>query len=233
MADQQPCLGPALSPPSGLTNRWRYYSDRYGVIHAAFRFLATRLPVLWPMLGPWVTRGYRMRWRSKGAAKVLNLGGGGNCLAGCLTADIDPRADVYVDLLQPLPFDDNEIDHIFCEEAIEHVDKAAALRLLRECQRVLKPGGLLRVTTPDLNWLISALASADLTCDGFNECFYGHGHRYIYTQDELAALLTQAGFTSTRVSSYQDEASVLGLLDSHADRFRHPPELSQYQEAVK
>ena len=107
------------------------------------------------------------------------------------------------------------------------------MRLLRACYRVPKPSGLLRVTTRDLNWLISALASAELNCDRFNECFYGHGHRYIYTQEELSAQLTQAGFNSTRVSSYQDETSVLGILDSHADRFQRPTELSQYQEAVK
>lgn len=226
-------VGPALPPPSGLLNRWRFYRSRYGTLHAAARYLGTRAKPIWPIVGPLVTRRQLLHWRSNAKLRVVNLGGGGNCLSGCLTADIDPRADVYVDLMQSLPFEQDEIHHIFCEEAIEHIPKSAALRLLRECHRVLEPNGTLRLTTPDLDWMIGALSAGDMDCDAFNDCFYDHGHRYLYSRTELVALLTEVGFSMVRVSTYQDLYSPLGHLDSHADRFRHPPELSQYQEATK
>ena len=80
---------------------------------------------------------------------------------------------------------------------------------------------------------MNSLACGQLTCDEFNDSFYSHGHRYLYTRSELAMALVNAGFSKVMSSIYKDRNSVLGLLDSHSDRFRHPPELSQYQEAIK
>ena len=203
-------LGAAPTVPSGLSQRWRYYSRRYGRVHAALRFVGTRLPDIWPMIGPVATASYLRCWRKRGGTKILNLGGGGNCLRGCLTVDIDPRADVYVDLRQALPFDDGEIDHVYFEEAIEHLDKPVALRLLRECWRVLRPSGTLRVTTPDLDWMAYALVRNAIGCDVFNECFYGHSHRYLYNHAELAALMHDAGFSNVKLSTFRDRYPPLG-----------------------
>lgn len=80
----------------------------------AFRCLATHLAILWPMLGPTVTRAYTVRWSSRAGAKVLNLDSAGNLLEGYLKSDVDLRADIYFDFLQLLQFDDNKIDYISC-----------------------------------------------------------------------------------------------------------------------
>jgi predicted SAM-dependent methyltransferase len=93
------------------------------------------------------------RWQASRDRKVLNLGGGGNCLVGCLTVDIDPRADCFVDLRKDLPFANDSIDAIFCEEAVEHISKSECERLLKECHRILRPEGVLRITTPNLDYL--------------------------------------------------------------------------------
>jgi hypothetical protein len=108
-------------------------------------------------------------------------------------------------------------------------------QLLKECWRILKPGGFIRLTTPDLNWfaqrvLISAGTDAG---DEINQIFYGHGHCYLYNQDMLDFYCQEAGFIQLRRSTYKDLESKLGYLDSHADRFNHPPEMSQYLEAQK
>ena len=171
-------------------------------------------------------------WKNNGAAKILNLAGGGNCMEGCLTVDIDPRADAYVDITKPLPFFDNSMDAIFCEEAIEHISKDSGRRMLEECLRVLRPGGVLRITTPDLDYF-ARRALGEAECDEINDIFYLHAHAYLYTRRELQQTCKQIGFVSLRESSYQDSHSKLGYLDSHADRFGHFAEISQYLETEK
>ncbi len=82
---------------------------------------------------------------------------------------------------------------------------------------MLKPGGVLRIATPDLDWLGASVSAGIITCDLVNSTFYEHGHRYIYSRAEMLAALVAAGFTEARHSTYKDPASELGFLDSHAD----------------
>ncbi|MGB3204746.1 MAG: methyltransferase domain-containing protein [Crinalium sp.] len=48
-----------------------------------------------------------------------------------------------------LPFDDNSLSYIFSEHFFEHLFFDEALSLLQECQRILKPGGVIRTCVPD------------------------------------------------------------------------------------
>ncbi|MCJ8280233.1 MAG: hypothetical protein MJK14_10065 [Rivularia sp. ALOHA_DT_140] len=106
-------------------------------------------------------------------------------------------------------------------------------QLLKECYRILKPYGIIRLTTPDLNWFSSRVSQSIKTCHKINNVFYNHGHRYLYTREALHFHTQQVGFINLKMSTYKDPNSKLGYLDSHADRFSHPPEISQYLEAQK
>jgi SAM-dependent methyltransferase len=213
--------------------------------------------MLWRLIGPVVTKTHRDTWLVKAGPHILNLGGGGNLRADWLTADTDPRADVYVDLRHKLPFRESVIDGIMLEEVLEHVSLEGALYLLGECRRILKPGGVLRITTPDLEWLntmrsdpalflsdpfqVSAAAEAGgeglpmrvRSLAAFNSTFYSHGHRFIYDAEGLRQLVRHCGFVGVSQTQYQETVSRLGKYDSHADRFRHSPCLSQCLECEK
>ena len=221
-----------MPTPNGLLTRWKIYARRYGALHAAARFIGTKAPGTWSVFGPAVSAGYRRKWAAGTGPRLLNLGGGGNLIEGALTVDLDPRADSYVNVTKPLPFASASIDLILLEEVIEHVDKAMGLALLRECRRVLKAGGTIRIATPDLDWLGAGIVNGSVPCDLLNETFYDHGHAYIYSRAELRDALTAAGFSACTWSTYKDPTAVLGFLDSHADRFDHDPLLSQYVEAA-
>ena len=210
---------------------WQKYSARYGVIHAIARLVGTRIPFTWPLLAPIVTRGYREAWIESPGRKILNLGGGDNCLEGCLTADLFPRSDTYVDCRRPLPFEDTSVDGIFCEEMIEHIARPDGVRLLRECWRVLKPGAVIRLTTPDLDWFCNSLLLGTINCETFNDIFYRHEHLFLYSRHEIQTALEASGFVDIRQSKYRDSASLLGYLDSHPARYKHSPDISQYVEA--
>jgi len=57
----------------------------------------------------------------------------------------------FADMAQSIPLADESVDLAFCAEGIEHIPDQ--MRLLREFNRVLKPGGELLLTTPSISHL--------------------------------------------------------------------------------
>lgn len=89
--------------------------------------------------------------------KKLQLGCGRNWLEGWLNSDYFPRTSdiLQLDVTVALPFEDDTFDYIFSEHVIEHISYPKGVYMLEECFRVLKPGGVLRVGTPDLAFLVN------------------------------------------------------------------------------
>ena len=67
---------------------------------------------------------------------------------------VDPQA-IYWDLLRGIPFADDTFDLVYQAHLLEHFDRQAAPEVLKECWRVLKKGGVLRVVVPDLEILVN------------------------------------------------------------------------------
>jgi predicted SAM-dependent methyltransferase len=83
--------------------------------------------------------------------RCLNLGCGSRYVQGWANLDFVATKDVIGhDLRKPLPFADGEFDIVYHSHVLEHFRKVDATRFLRECWRVLKPGGLCRIAVPDL-----------------------------------------------------------------------------------
>lgn len=139
----------------------------------------------------------------------LNLGAGGHKLPGFVNVDIDPGADVQHDLTRDLPWNDDSVDGIYSEHFIEHIAQKDGLQLLRECRRVLIPGGRLRIATPDLDaivddyarnhvhgdWQKYGLDWTDNRCERLNMALRWWGHQWVYNEEELARLADMAGLT--------------------------------------
>ena len=83
---------------------------------------------------------------------LVNFGSGPYPLAGWINVDLDPagRPEVVDDLACGLPFADGCADAIFTEDFVAQLEPDALGYFLAECRRMLKPGGTLRVLTPDL-----------------------------------------------------------------------------------
>ena len=79
-----------------------------------------------------------------------------------ITVDLED-ADINVNFRRhhPLPFPDHSQSIIYSAHVLEHVDDATVRYLLRECHRVLKPGGHLRVEVPDLEVVVEAYRRND------------------------------------------------------------------------
>ena len=82
----------------------------------------------------------------------LNLGCGERFHAAWTNLDLMP-ADPAIrqfDVTQPLPFEDGVFDAVYHSHLLEHLPRHRALPFLRECRRVLRPGGILRLAIPNL-----------------------------------------------------------------------------------
>lgn len=139
----------------------------------------------------------------------LHLGCGSNYILDWVNVDLDsPVADVRADLRYALPFADSTADFIYCEHLIEHLTRTEGLNFLRECRRVLSNHGVLRLSTPDLRWLVAQYLAGNLgewrdvgwepesSCRLLNEGMRSWGHYFLYDEDELREALRQSGFSA-------------------------------------
>jgi SAM-dependent methyltransferase len=63
--------------------------------------------------------------------------------------------------LQALPIESNSAPLAYTSHCIEHIDTAAAAKLFEEVHRILKPGGVFRVTAPDMDLFFRAYRAQD------------------------------------------------------------------------
>lgn len=83
---------------------------------------------------------------------LVNLGCGSTYHRDWINIDIDPSSpDVRRhDLATGIPLDSESADAVYHSHVLEHLTRQQASAFIRECLRVLKPGGILRVAVPDL-----------------------------------------------------------------------------------
>jgi predicted SAM-dependent methyltransferase len=86
------------------------------------------------------------------APRLLNIGCGARFHAEWVNVDVQPaHASVRRhDAGKALPFAAGEFDAVYHSHLLEHLPASAAPCFLRECRRVLRPGGILRIVVPDL-----------------------------------------------------------------------------------
>jgi len=154
--------------------------------------------------------------------KKLQLGAGPTTLPGWLSTDIEPVSDsvLYLDATKSFPFDDDTFDYIYNEHFIEHISWHEGSFMLQECRRVLRPGGTIRVATPDLevlidlynhpgeapnkefiNWITNNfLYGIEIGKASFvvNNAFRNFGHQFLYDGDLMKMAMQKAGFASVK-----------------------------------
>jgi predicted SAM-dependent methyltransferase len=162
---------------------------------------------------------HREGWRSESVSESLMAGRQGD---GRTLKDI-----IFLDATKTLPFADGTFDCVFSEHMIEHIAYHDAMCLINEVYRILKPGGRVRISTPDLRFLVdlyeqdkSAVqrryiawatetflpdkalqdepAEADrLDTFVINNFVRSWGHQFIYDQKTLEHALERSGFCAT------------------------------------
>jgi predicted SAM-dependent methyltransferase len=57
-------------------------------------------------------------------------------------------------IMKGIPYPDDYFEIVYHSQVLEHIQKDKALDFMKECHRVLKPGGMIRVVVPDLENII-------------------------------------------------------------------------------
>ena len=205
-----------------------------GEQNVAFRATLKRYPfVVWAVRRVRAVQWRGLRWVSRlrrrkmiqqylatHDVRKLQFGALGHHLEGWLNTDIAPVnwRTVYLDATKQFPIPSNAFDAVFAEHMFEHIAFKDGQHMLRECLRILKPGGRIRIVTPRLGFLFDMLkeplsptqlgyirftreqwmpeATSDEASFVINNMFYNYGHRFIYDERTLVASLARAGFTA-------------------------------------
>jgi SAM-dependent methyltransferase len=101
-------------------------------------------------------------------------------------------AEVFLGEVSAAQFSDATFDLVVALEVIEHLEQPASQ--LREWRRVLRPGGLLLVTTPNFRGLTGRLL-------GIRWRVVDPEHLGYFTSRTLAAALAAAGYSRARIAS--------------------------------
>lgn len=134
------------------------------------------------------------------------------------------RGIVIHDLKKPLPFSNDFFSVVYASHLLEHLYLKEAKKLLKECFRVVEPGGVLRIMVPDLRVITMEYVNSKTSGDNartaraadkfmedlgmreknpknrnflyrlYNNLTDFHIHKWMYDSDSLIYYLEEAGF---------------------------------------
>lgn len=148
-------------------------------------------------------------------------------MEGWIASDIHGGGDLALDLAEPLPFPDASVQAIYSSHVLEHLAyPAPMLGLLRECRRILAPGGELRVAVPNARIFLDGYANpaafdrdrwcthdvglpytSRIDCVNFI-AYMGGDHRHLFDEENLVAVLAEAGFRDVRLREFDPAIDV-------------------------
>jgi len=151
----------------------------------------------------------------------LNIGLGSAVIYGRLRR---LRGKYYLnyDVSKGLPVRSNSIKEIYASHFIEHLTFNEAGFFLKECYRVLIPGGIIRLTFPDLKlWIDKYYQKDSVFFQDFYSIFpsfanlktkgdilagqmYGWGHKWMFDFESLSRLYLNAGFKNVKEMQFRD-----------------------------
>lgn len=155
------------------------------------------------------------------------------------------------DATKPFPIEEGTLDRIYSEHFIEHLTLAEGIEWLREMRRLLRVGGVLRISTPDLSryaegytdsknkfyerhreqLMTVILAVPKRKAWMMNQIFQEWGHRWIYDFEELTYAAARAGFGKEHVVRRQYREGSCPRLSEMDREFRRDESL--YVELVR
>lgn len=135
----------------------------------------------------------------------VHLGCGSIVIPGYINVDMMPLPHVhYVGGAQELSmFDDESVDLLYACHVLEHVPRRELIVTLSEWRRVLRPGGVARISVPDFDLLLKA-RDAEGSIAVIQDALFGsfeHAfdvHHSAFTEESLTQLLGKSGFSSVR-----------------------------------
>lgn len=111
-----------------------------------------------------------------------------------------------------LPYEDNSVGYIFSSHLVAYFSREEIVPILNEWRRVLKPGGILRLATPDFDAIGRLIMLSGYSLSSFIGPLYGKmlmGDKEIYHKttwnfNDISYLLYKIGFNNVKKYNWQD-----------------------------
>jgi SAM-dependent methyltransferase len=138
--------------------------------------------------------------------------------AGWVVTNVNAVTRNYLDATSPWPLEDGSLSYVYADNVIEHLPLDAGRALLAEAYRCLRPGGVIRLVTPDIRSHVELyLAGSPSVGSSVGSSYrdlglvvehpvdllripigqFGHHAGYVYDFETLDSELTRAGFNGT------------------------------------
>ena len=137
---------------------------------------------------------------------------------GWVVTNVNAVTRNFLDATTRWPLEDGSVSHVYADNVIEHITLDAGRAMLAEAFRCLRPGGVIRIVTPDIRGHVELYLSGAAALDTavgrrYRDAglvvehpvdlvripigSFGHHTGYVYDFDSLEAELKRAGFHST------------------------------------
>lgn len=177
------------------------------------------------LVATWPRAAHKLLYRLSGANRYYNLEQYCDLL--------ENHTFIHHDLSHSIPLIDKTADFVYSSHFFEHLFKQDAERLLTECHRALKSGGIVRICVPDLAYALSLYVAGEKEKMLGNYFFVDDKdsflarHKYMYDFELLKSVLAKAGFSQVTRCKYQEgQTPDIAILDNR-------PEETLFVEAVK
>jgi predicted SAM-dependent methyltransferase len=169
--------------------------------------------------------------------RSLQDGRGDRTVPGRVYRVEEDRYFIQHEVPERFPIEDETLDWCYSEHFIEHLTFEHGIAWLEEMRRLLRPGGFVRVSTPDLRKYLEGyldpsgpfltqhrgqvegeFGAENVERPAFmvNQTFYRWGHKWMYDFEELRDVAVASGFgaESVRQCGHRDSrAPEVGQLD--------------------
>ena len=191
----------------------------------------------WMIYGHFFLNKEKNIYLKKHTNKKLHLGANKN-IKGFLNSQV--TKNFPINITKKLPFDNNTFDLIFSTHVIEHIHRKQIEFFIKECFRILKPGGVNIICTPSIKKIAEISYSNDkkLKTTLFNRQNKWHnddiksgshqinltmrnfGHRFILDDEYCNWLSNKTGyskFESIDINEIADESIKKYLIEEKTD----------------
>lgn len=144
----------------------------------------------------------------------LHLGSGDNYREGFINIEgnIARKKDMWLDFNNGLPFSNNSVSFVFCCHTLEHFYPEEAIEIIKEINRVLKPGGIARIAVPSFEHALEIIQGKhsskwpqnfeNSVGQAINYLFCDGQHKYAYNFYVFQQFAIRAGFKSENIIHY-------------------------------
>jgi predicted SAM-dependent methyltransferase len=138
---------------------------------------------------------------------LVHIGCGEKNFPGFINVDAQPFAHIHIvtdNISRLSDFGDGTVDLVYMCHILEHIKKNKLANVLSEMKRILKDGGILRLSVPDFDSLIEVYNASGKDINKIDQQLMGgQGHKYnihytVFNYQRLWELLKNAGFGEVR-----------------------------------